>query len=118
MKTVTKYIANDGTEFNDEQECLDYEWEKFVYPFVKENVSITFAISEDKGVTVGIDDEMKTCPSKFFDLLEMKSLHSFALNCDMPFEIHEFIGNCGFNVPNEVGYYLFDEHNGWEKLCG
>ena len=25
MKEITKYIADDGTEFEDEDECLDYE---------------------------------------------------------------------------------------------
>lgn len=25
MEVITKYVANDGTEFEDEDECLDYE---------------------------------------------------------------------------------------------
>lgn len=25
MREITKYVANDGTEFEDEEECLDYE---------------------------------------------------------------------------------------------
>jgi hypothetical protein len=29
MKEITKYIADDGTEFDDEDECLDYERGRF-----------------------------------------------------------------------------------------
>lgn len=116
MKEITTYEALDGKIFtNNIMDCINYEWDNFVYPFIKEHIKLV--INKNSGETDELvwKDEYDVWGLIiiFFNSHELRTLK---LDCDIPENIYGFIkGNCGVDIPNKAGYYTYNSGE-WE-LC-
>lgn len=130
MKEIIAYEAFDGKIFtNNVMDCINYEWENFVYPFIKEHIKLVInknrkEIHQGFSLPVTFFDELEEIVWKdeydvwgfIIILFNSRELRTLKLDCDIPEDIYGFIkDNCGVNIPNKAGYYTYNSGE-WE-LC-
>lgn len=106
MEIITKYVANDGTEFEDEDQCLEYEMrnKKFygfvAYDFRKEPISI-----KDYCCLVDFVDDFRA-----IKVTDYKGWREFEQYC----RENEVCFYDGLDDICERGLYFFDDdHDYW-----
>lgn len=106
MKTI--YVAEDGKQFDNEYDCLDYEFEKDVL-YKLPSSSISFY---DK------DKNKMPYPKNYEDV---DKIYNYSFHISIGNEkgaslLAEINSYCGFFFPDEVGEWHFNkEISGWIK---
>ena len=103
MKTITKYISLDNSEFSNEQECKEYE-KQFNIKIQEEFNNIEYIAHSP---IVWSNDYTDTYWFNIKSMDELKTLYNWAI---LEFESHDsFIKD----VLNEklIGHWIFVEHN-------
>lgn len=94
MKEVRYWVANDGTSFEDEDECLNYEFEVL---YKKSNKKLIFFTGDLDIIKEG----------NFFNKLEAAD-YIFIGN-ETALELIKKIGEAdGLSVPSEIGFWHYD----------
>lgn len=98
MKVI--YIADDGKEFTDEYECLEYEW-KLNHPYLKD---ICFYDKDHKELDNVTSDDTYNITEKIIVTSEesLKDLRALT----------EYAGFCAYESIAECGEWNFDYNKG------
>lgn len=89
MREITKYVCNDGTEFEFEVDALDYELKLF-----KKNTKILFYNKDGESINVKNDDALENCYYMYIPENE---------------DLEALEAICGIIVPTESGLWHYDE---------
>lgn len=114
MREIITYVAYDGTEFNNREECEAYETE--VFNLLDEIFnSLEFFLDNGQEIQIYLDD-VESGINAFNYAWEKCSYISITRTLSE--EASEFIQRYfGFNMPpNERGFYGFDMRDGWFKM--
>jgi hypothetical protein len=109
MKAKTIYIADDGKEFNNEQDCLNYEREKKCeLLYNKENVLFYNSHGEPSQFHLDLDpDEIFYIDVSSIEAAEaVKEWFDEWEDADSPFNVF---------APSQ-GYFYYDGSEGWKDL--
>ena len=98
MKVI--YIADDGKEFTDEYECLEYEW-KLNHPYLKD----VCCYDENNNKLDNILSEETYYMAEKVVVLNENVLKDFQ-------ELADYTGYCCYADINECGEWLFDIDKG------
>lgn len=92
------YIADDGSLFDDKVDCEDYEW-KLNHPHLKDIHIFDNDGNEFEDV---LSEAAYNCSAKIVVTSDeaVNDLHALA----------EYTGYCCYRQVNEVGEWIFDEH--------
>lgn len=104
MKEITKYIADDGTEFEDEDECLDYErTEK-----MKTIKGVKFFFENGKEISDYENFEDLLDRTFFIRITDKDDFDKFE---EMLYnEISYYYGTDGWrDLENEIGLFFYDK---------
>lgn len=97
------YIADDGKEFADEYECMDYEW-ALNHPYLKD---VHFYDADGNELDDVFSEETYNIAEKIVVLNEnaVETLQEFA----------NYTGYCAYEDVNECGEWIFNLDSGFEK---
>lgn len=98
MKII--YIADDGSQFDNEFDCMDYEW-RLAHPNLK---YIDFYDKDNNKLNNVLSEETYTSTEKIvvFNANALKDLQ----------ELAEYTGFCCYEDINERGIWIFDDEKG------
>jgi hypothetical protein len=108
MKKITKYLANDGTEFEFEDECLDYELK------AKVREIYGFTVYDCDGKEIKPDDyrdlDCFIGEARYIKITDVKGWDEFSELCEEN-DVYFYDGMDDFY---EKGLYYFDDdHDYW-----
>ena len=97
------YIADDGKEFDDEYECIDYEW-KLKRPHLSHLTDIKFYDKDDNELTDIFSEEAYSITELVvvLDEIALKELQEFA----------DYTGFCCYEDITECGEWIFNYDEG------
>ena len=108
MKIITKYVANDGTEFEFEDECLDYEFKGTIREIYG------FTVYDCKGKEIKPDEyrnlDCFVSEARYIKITDIKGWNAFTDLCEEQ-DVYFYDGMDDFY---EKGLYYFDDdHDYW-----
>lgn len=104
-KETLTYVAFDGKEFSDMQECIDYEEEVKVIPALNK---YGFMFFDEYGDEIKIEPNNRLCEYDKAGYIVMKQ--------ELPEEIYKhFYEVSGYYIPKNPGVYRYLDY-GWEEV--
>lgn len=114
MQEIIKYVANDGTEFEDEDECLDYERKTLLVDFSNRGLRAFNGCKQELSVEVYTDVENLLDSSGFLIIPNrVKDEFSDAIR---DYDYNSFLSYCiDESEEDENLFYWDDQEDCWKN---
>ena len=112
MEKIVKYVAFDGTEFDCEEDCANYELETKAKDYIE---YFTLYDYDRKPIKFCADDEILA--DVFYIVIKDEKAISFLDDWMIDYGCHFTIGKSAYNqnIKNCVGLWMWDEQEeGWK----